>query len=134
MLKNVGSTISPVLHINTHTVNGARGCFARICVQINIDKPLINSIKIGKMVQLVQYEGIQMLCFACGCIGHQKESCPSLVRGPKPTVDNQGNSSSKTNLSPKEASTNETSHDDGKADTVDVYGDWMVVKCETTPY
>ena len=53
MLKNMRSTIGPVLRIDSHTFNGARGRFARICVQINIDKPLINSIKIGKMVQSV---------------------------------------------------------------------------------
>ena len=58
MLNNMGSTIGPMLHIDSHTFNGPRGRFARICVQINIDKPLINSIKIGKMVQPVQYEGI----------------------------------------------------------------------------
>ena len=58
MLNKVGSTIGQVLRIDAHTVNGARGRFAKICVQINIDKPLINSIKIGKMVQPVQYEGI----------------------------------------------------------------------------
>lgn len=42
----------------------------KLCVQVNIDKPLINSVMIGKMVQQVQYEGINMLYFSCGCLGH----------------------------------------------------------------
>ena len=61
----------------------------------------------------------------------------NLVRpwsGPEPVVENQRNSSSKTNSSPKEASTNETSQEDGKAYANDVYGDWMVVKRKTRPY
>nr|POE50025.1 hypothetical protein CFP56_38467 [Quercus suber] len=122
MLKNGGSTIGPVLRIDSHTFNGARGRFARIYVQINIDKSLINSIKIGKMVQPVQYEGIHMLCFACGCIGHRKDSCPSIVRGPKPTIDNEGNNATEANSSPKEASTTETIQDNGKANKEEVEG------------
>ena len=133
VLKNVGSTIGPVLRIDSHTFNGARGRFARICVQINIDKPLINSIKIGKMVQSEQYEGIQMLCFVCGCIRHRKDSCPTLVRGPEPTVEKEGNNATDANSKPKEACTTETSQKDGKAGKEEVYGDWMVVKRKTRP-
>ena len=121
MLKKVGSTIGPVSRIDAHTVNGARGRFARICVQITIDKPLINSIKIRKMVQPVQYEGIHMLCFACGRISHWKECCPSLVKGPTLGVDNQVNGSPETNSSPKKASTIGIGQGDGKDDADDVY-------------
>lgn len=84
---------------------------------------MINSIKIRRMVQPVQYEGINMLCFACGCIGHQKNCCPSLLRGPEQVVDNHVNSSPKTAPSPKEASNNETNQEDGKTEVDDVYGD-----------
>lgn len=95
---------------------------------------MINSIKIGKIVQPVQYEGIHMLCFACGRIGHRKECCPSLVRGPTSVVDNQVNGSPKTNLSPKEACTIGTGQGDGKDDVDDMYGNWMVMKRKTRPY
>lgn len=50
------------------------------CVQVNIDKPLINSVMIGKMVQQVQYEGINMLYFARGSLGHRKGYCLALIR------------------------------------------------------
>lgn len=52
-------------------INRERGRFARICVQINVEKPLIKTVKIGKMAQVVQYEGINDICFACGHIGHR---------------------------------------------------------------
>ena len=94
---------------------------------------MINSIKIGKMVQSVQYEGIQMLCFACGCIGHRKDSCPSVVKGPEATVEKEGNNATDANSNTKEACTTETGQENGKAGKEEVYGDWMVVKRKTRP-
>ena len=85
-------------------------------------------------MQPVQYEGIHLLCLACGCIGHRKDSCPSLVRGPKSTVDYEGNNVTKAKSSPKEASTTETVQDNGKANKEEVYGEWMVVKQKTRPF
>ena len=84
MLKKLGSTIGPVLRIDLHTINEERGRFARICVQINVDKPLVKTMKIGKMIQAVMYEGINDICFACGCIGHRKDGCPTVIKKPEP--------------------------------------------------
>ena len=36
ILKKIRSTIGPMLWIDSHMINGERGCFARIFVQINI--------------------------------------------------------------------------------------------------
>ena len=47
MLRKIGEVIGPVLKIDAHTANGARGRFARLCVQVNFDKPLIKTVKIG---------------------------------------------------------------------------------------
>ena len=69
-LKEIGSTIGKVLRIDTHTALEARGCYARICVQIDVEKPLITALLIGNFKQSVIYEGIQKLCFSCSRIGH----------------------------------------------------------------
>ena len=45
-----------------------------------MDKPLITSIKVGRLVQRVMYEGISTLCFCCGHLGHKQEICPYSVR------------------------------------------------------
>nr|POE59598.1 hypothetical protein CFP56_15800 [Quercus suber] len=86
ILRKIGQAIGLVLRIDSHTANGERGRFARLCVQVNIDKPLVNSIMIGKVFQLVQYESINMLCFACGHMGHRKEFCPDVIRKPTPCL------------------------------------------------
>lgn len=48
---------------------------ARICVQLEMDKPLWHHVTIGRFTQAIQYENVPNLCFACGRIGHKLETC-----------------------------------------------------------
>ena len=80
VLKEIGSVIGLVLRIDSFTALETRGGYARLCVQINLDKPLITSIRIGKLVQRVMYEGVSLLCFSCGRLSHKKESCCYQVK------------------------------------------------------
>ena len=54
-LKEIGSTIDKVLRIDTYTALEARGRYARICVQIDVEKPLITALLIGNFEQPVIY-------------------------------------------------------------------------------
>ena len=70
ILRVVGNTIGTFLRIDIITTSIARGRFARICVQIDLEKPLMPHITIGKFIQKIQYENIPMLCYNCGILGH----------------------------------------------------------------
>ena len=48
VLREIGDSIRKVLRIDMHTTMEARGKYARLCIQIDIDKPLINTILIGR--------------------------------------------------------------------------------------
>ncbi|KAL0017229.1 hypothetical protein SO802_004298 [Lithocarpus litseifolius] len=50
--------------------------FKSSIASVNFANPLIKIIKVGGVKQPVQYEGINSLCFSCGCVGHKMESCP----------------------------------------------------------
>jgi len=82
VLKKIGSAKGPILRINSHIMANARGRYARLCVQVRIDKPLITTVLIGKFTQKFMYEGIQSLCFVCGRMGHKKESCHYTIKSP----------------------------------------------------
>ena len=89
VLKKIGSAVGPVLRVDSHTAANARGRYARLCVQVRIDKPLITTVLIGKFTQKVMYEGIQSLCFASGRMGHKKESCHCTIKSPSTTPTTQ---------------------------------------------
>nr|POF20545.1 hypothetical protein CFP56_51942 [Quercus suber] len=70
VLQDIGKAIGPVLQIDMHTATETRGKFARLCIQISYDRPLIKLIKIGGISQPVQHKGLSSLCFSCGRVGH----------------------------------------------------------------
>lgn len=79
---------------------------------------------------LVSYEGIQKLCFDCGCIGHRKESCPYSIRALAPLPRESSDRS--TGLVDETCNSHEGDMaDDGKESTTDdqesTYGPWLVV-------
>ena len=91
VLKEIGSAIGLVLRIDSYTASGSRGSYARLCVQVNLEKPLINMVRIGKCRQIVMYEGISTLCFSCGWLGHtQNKCCYSIKQDEKKDEGNDG--------------------------------------------
>nr|POF24157.1 hypothetical protein CFP56_06240 [Quercus suber] len=90
-----------------------RGGYARLCVQIDLDKPLISSIRVGRLVQRVLYKGISSLCFCCGKLGHKQENCGLKVK--EPNRENEAQTSLKANEMSEEVQSKPN------------YGPWMVV-------
>nr|POE60007.1 hypothetical protein CFP56_03600 [Quercus suber] len=113
VLREIRSIIGPVLRIDSFTASETRGGYARLCVQIDLEKPLISSIRVGRLVQKVLYEGISSLCFCCGKLGHKQDSC-----GLKRKEPNSENVAGVT-LENNEAS--------GEVQSDSNYGPWMVV-------
>ena len=47
-LQHIEKAIGNVLRIDTFTAIESRGKFARLCIQVDVDKPLITTMMIGK--------------------------------------------------------------------------------------
>ncbi|KAL0015066.1 hypothetical protein SO802_002135 [Lithocarpus litseifolius] len=132
-LKEIGQAIDTVLRIDTHTALEARGRFARLCVQVDINKPLIYTILIGGFQQRVTYEGISKLCFSCGRVGHRREACHYTISQPameKPRVDSTTREND-GNVQVEDTSDKAYNVDEDKSTTSqpneDTYGPWIVV-------
>uniref|UniRef100_A0A2N9FE83 CCHC-type domain-containing protein n=1 Tax=Fagus sylvatica TaxID=28930 RepID=A0A2N9FE83_FAGSY len=94
-LMHIGSGIGPVLRVDFNTASGTRGRFARLCIQIELDKPLIRTVRVGKIKLAVVYEGIGLLCFKCGKLGHKQEWCPAGVTA-EPSVPHESSPATST--------------------------------------
>lgn len=80
-LMKIGGAIDRPVKIDQATNFVNRGMFARMCVEIDITKPLVSKFKLRRRVRKIEYEGMHLVCFKCGIYGHVKESCKTLDVG-----------------------------------------------------
>ncbi|KAJ6670143.1 hypothetical protein OIU85_014250 [Salix viminalis] len=76
VLEKIRNLIGHTVKVDSHTMSQARGKFARICVELDISKPLTPFIVVEGRTYGVVYEGIQVICFECGYYGHGRDNCP----------------------------------------------------------
>ncbi|GKV19127.1 hypothetical protein SLEP1_g29421 [Rubroshorea leprosula] len=74
-LQKIGNKVGNLLRVDAHTEHHTRGQYARICVQVDLSKPVVKQVRIGRHRQKVLYEGVNALCFNCGRIGHRNIHC-----------------------------------------------------------
>ena len=120
----IGQAIGNVLRIDTHTASGTRGRYARLCIQVDFEKPLANVVLVDNVEQPITYEGLHRFCFFfCGRISHQREECIFTIRKPSPERPATPEGTLKNDDA--EVTRPCPSHEvDPKDDT---YGPWMVV-------
>ena len=90
VLWDIGRAIGPILRVDTHTALEVRGKFAQLCLQVNLDEPIVKTIRVSRIRQIVQYEGISSLCFSCGKVRHKVEGCPYKVQRPMKAQEEVG--------------------------------------------
>ena len=67
------------IKVDLTTLNFERARFSRICVEINLHKPLKGTVMINGERYFVSYEGISTICSTCGMYGHLVHACPRNV-------------------------------------------------------
>ncbi|XP_061357635.1 uncharacterized protein LOC133301939 [Gastrolobium bilobum] len=97
-----------------------RARFARICVEVDFRKSFLSKFKIGERVLQVGYEGLHMICFACGMYGHRKDLCPS-IGGQKISVETDA-----PGVRDQDVEMKEKVEEKQKVD--EAFGSWMVVQ------
>ncbi|CAI0475331.1 unnamed protein product [Linum tenue] len=108
----IAAAIGKPIRVDRATELGARGKFGRVCVEVDLTRPLLSQYKIEGVTYIIQYEGLDKVCTDCGKYGQSTDLCSCHdMTGEK---DNMG----------EEAPTSPT-QDLTKGKT---YGDWMVVQ------
>lgn len=72
----MGNQIGKTTKVDDETESVLRGQFAQVCVEVDMNKPLILCVCLMGPVQLMEYEGFHVICFQCGQYGHRNENSP----------------------------------------------------------
>ncbi|XP_019155091.1 PREDICTED: uncharacterized protein LOC109151955 [Ipomoea nil] len=74
-LKRIGMQIGRPIRVDTTTSLASKGKFARVCVEVDITKPLVSKFVLDFQEWPIEYEGFHMVCFDCGLYGHRQDQC-----------------------------------------------------------
>ncbi|XP_019150075.1 PREDICTED: uncharacterized protein LOC109146859 [Ipomoea nil] len=88
LFRKLGNRIGRIVRVDQATSLVSRGKFARICVEIDMRKPLISKFTYKEKVRHMAYEGIHLVCFSCGFYEYAKEACPLLRKSVAEQGDN----------------------------------------------
>ncbi|KAI9084260.1 hypothetical protein K1719_033767 [Acacia pycnantha] len=79
-LLNLGNSIGKAIRLDIHTAQRTRGKFARMCVELDLTKPLVPAFNVDGQILSVVYESMGLLCTKCGWYGHNKDGCDNFHR------------------------------------------------------
>ncbi|CAN1168909.1 hypothetical protein LINPERHAP2_LOCUS28103 [Linum perenne] len=71
----IGNCIGKTVRLDLATSEGARARYARVCVEVDLSKPLLGKYMIDNRTFLVEYESLQNICTSCGFYGHKADGC-----------------------------------------------------------
>ncbi|XP_021726906.1 uncharacterized protein LOC110731183 [Chenopodium quinoa] len=113
-LLKVGNKIGKVVRIDNNTAMAQRSQFTRLSIELDLSKPLLSKFWLKGKVLRVQYEGLRLICFNCGKIGHQSDKCPAVC-------DKELNGEAEMDFNP-------TNIPLAPRIEEEYYGSWMIVK------
>lgn len=64
------SAVGRPIRVDVRTVDASRGKYARICVEIDLEKLVVGKVWFRNRWIHVEYEGLHLLCSKCGLFGH----------------------------------------------------------------
>lgn len=79
ILMGIAKGLGRPIKVDLTTLNFERVRFARICVEVNLNKPLKGTVMVNGERYFVLYEGISAICSTCGMYGHLVHACPRNV-------------------------------------------------------
>ncbi|KAI8010347.1 hypothetical protein LOK49_LG06G00492 [Camellia lanceoleosa] len=140
VLYTITRQIGKPLKIDLTTALATRGRFARVCVEVDLRKPLCPQFLLGKKSYNIEYESMHSFCFYCGRVDHRKKLCKYQAAHPKPQTGHRYNplpegpqlTVESNHVQTSTTSPNANGHlQQSEVEGEDTYGPWMMVTKRT---
>lgn len=82
ILMGIAEGLGKPIRVDLTTLRVERARFARVCIEVNLKKPLKGSVMVNGEWYYVSYEGLNVICPSCGVFGHLVNNCPRRSSGP----------------------------------------------------
>nr|CCA66008.1 hypothetical protein [Beta vulgaris subsp. vulgaris] len=120
-LHSIGSKIGKVIKIDRNTESMDRGQYVRFCIEVDLSKPLLSKFRLNGKVWIVQYEGLRLICFKCGHLGHKEDTCNVFK------AQQKDNTESNINTAANGADYQQVEENHVPQEVREKYGNWMMV-------
>jgi len=140
VLMALASAVGRPVRVDIKTVDASRAKFARMCVEINLDQPVVRRLWFRDHWYHVEYEGVHLLCKQCGIFGHMAKGCPKIGGKSKGSMVQQETmattnlygfaSAGKENAYQQKTNLNSNGDKSGNPEVQavgEMYGNWLVV-------
>lgn len=77
VLTFIGNRIGKAIKVDKNTLSREWGKYVRLCIQVDLTKPLLAMFAINGWNFKVEYEMIHLLCLNCSKYGHSVKGCES---------------------------------------------------------
>ena len=118
--------------IDHNTMQASRGKFTRVCVEIDLTKPVVGCIMVEDEWYKVEYEGLHIISVQCGCYGHHSRDCSNPKRGENQVSNPQSESGKMMavqTMAERQPEKNENiASSSGWAIPENPHGDWLIVR------
>ncbi|XP_019160886.1 PREDICTED: uncharacterized protein LOC109157434 [Ipomoea nil] len=127
-LRKIARKIGRPIKIDSTTSLISKGSFARVCVELDISKPLLSKFTLQEEVWPVEYEGLHLVCFNCGLYGHRQNQCgKNNDQGSQEAPVTNINQEQGDRISAETTNAPPNQHEPPKQDYSADYGSWMLV-------
>lgn len=82
LLLAMASAIGRPIKVDRQTLRVERGRFASVCVEIDLNQPVVGKFWMRDRWFNIEYEGLHVICSNCGCYGHVTRNCPVQKEAP----------------------------------------------------
>ena len=102
ILMGIAKGLGQPVRVDMTTLKFERARFARICVEVNLAKPLKETVLINGERYFVAYEGLSEICSRCRIYGHLVHGCPKTIAEKVANLAIQTETPTLTNPVPKQ--------------------------------